>query len=138
MVQILDDPVPQTVEQLADVLKLFDTQSPVEQVIDVPKIILDQVSQRSSLRVPKLAEELVEVPVPSSRECFLVHTEYGEEIMALARGAAGRTWFLARGPRRTYWWMQGTRHTQWRPPEGLTASPGRKTRLRFCAPLTSL
>ena len=43
MVQVLDDPAPLTVEQPADVLKLFDTQSPVGQVIDVPKIFLDQV-----------------------------------------------------------------------------------------------
>ena len=49
-VQILDVPVLQMVEQLADILKLMDTQAPVEQVVDVPKIILDLVSQRSSLR----------------------------------------------------------------------------------------
>ena len=59
---VLDAPVPQG-KQLADVLMLFDTMVPdVEQVIEVPKIILDQVSQRSSLRDPQLAEQLVEVP----------------------------------------------------------------------------
>ena len=47
---VLGAPVPQE-KQLADVLMLFDTMMPdVEQVIEVPKIILDQVSQRSSLR----------------------------------------------------------------------------------------
>ena len=91
LVQILDAPVLQTVEQLADILKLMDTQSPVEQVIDVPKIILDLVSQRSSLRAPQLAEQLVcvcrcppspRVPAPA---------EILEEFLALGRGATGRT-----------------------------------------------
>ena len=40
MVQILDAPVPQTVEQLPDVLRFFDRLSTVpEQVIEVPKIL---------------------------------------------------------------------------------------------------
>ena len=40
MVQILDAPVPQTVEQLPDVLQFFDTlTTDPEQVIDVPKIL---------------------------------------------------------------------------------------------------
>ena len=65
---VLDAPVPDVVDQLADVVMLFDTMVPdVELVIEVPKIILDQVSQRSSLRAPQLAEQLVEVPVLLSR-----------------------------------------------------------------------
>ena len=44
MVQILDTPVPQMVEQLPDVLRFFATLLPVpEQVIEVPKIVLDDV-----------------------------------------------------------------------------------------------
>ena len=44
MVQILDAPVPQLVEQLPDVLRFFDLLLPVpEQVIEVPKILLDDV-----------------------------------------------------------------------------------------------
>ena len=35
---VQDIPVPQTVEQLSDFLKLLDMQRLVEQVIDVPKI----------------------------------------------------------------------------------------------------
>ena len=63
----LDAPVPQVVGQLADVLVLFGMMAPdVEQVIEVSKINLDQVSQRSSLRDPQLAELLVDVPVPES------------------------------------------------------------------------
>ena len=44
MVQILDAPVPQLVEQLPDILHFFDTLTPVpEQVIEVPKIVFDDV-----------------------------------------------------------------------------------------------
>ena len=61
MVQILDAPVPQMVDQLVDVLKLFDNSVP-EQVIDVPKISQDAIPQRTVLCEPQLAEQLVEVP----------------------------------------------------------------------------
>ena len=44
MVQILDIPVPQMVEQLRDVLRFFASLLPTpEQVIKVPKILLDDV-----------------------------------------------------------------------------------------------
>ena len=81
VVPLLDAPVPLVVDQLAaDVLSLFDTMVPgVEQVIEVPKKILDQVSQRCSLRDPQLAEQLVEVPVPSFRECAFVQVGLGED-----------------------------------------------------------
>ena len=45
-VQILDAPVPQTGNQLLEVFRLLDTQTPVEQVIAVPKISLDCLPQR--------------------------------------------------------------------------------------------
>ena len=45
VVQILDLPVPQKVEQLADFLLLLDTQTPVEQVKDVSMIPQDFVPQ---------------------------------------------------------------------------------------------
>ena len=62
----LDAPVPQMVDQLVDVLKLFDNSVP-EQVIDVPKISQDALPQRTVLWEPQLAEQLVEVPtVPFS------------------------------------------------------------------------
>ena len=62
----LDAPVPQMVDQLVDVLKLFDNSVP-EQVIDVPKISQDAIPQRTVLCEPQLAEQLVEVPtVPFS------------------------------------------------------------------------
>ena len=63
MVQILDIPVPQLVDQLADVMRFFDTLLPVpEQAIEVPKILLDDVPVRTSVRDTQLAEQLVEVP----------------------------------------------------------------------------
>ena len=57
----LDAPVPPMVDQLVDVLKLFDNSVP-EQVIDVPKISQDAIPQRTVLFEPQLAEQLVEVP----------------------------------------------------------------------------
>ena len=59
-VQILDAPVPQTVDQLADVLWIIDVSVP-EQTIDVPKISQDVIPQRVELCVPELAEQLVTI-----------------------------------------------------------------------------
>ena len=67
MVQILDAPVPQTVDQQVEVLRPVDTMVP-EQVIDV---------QRAVLRVPQMAEQLVDEPVPSFDDFELV--QVGEE-----------------------------------------------------------
>ena len=59
----LDGPVPLMVEQLVDVLQLFDALIPVaEQVIDVPKIFIERIPLRTSVREPQLAEQLVQVP----------------------------------------------------------------------------
>ena len=63
MVQVLDAPVPQMVDQLPDVVRFFDLLLPVpEQVIEVPKILLDDVPMRTAVRDTQLAEQLVEVP----------------------------------------------------------------------------
>ena len=63
MVQILDTPVPQLVDQLADVIRFSDTLLPVpEQAIEVPKILLDDVPVRTAVRDTQLVEQLVEVP----------------------------------------------------------------------------
>ena len=57
MVQILDALVPQTVEQLPDVLQFFSTlTTDPEQVIEVPKILPEDVPMRAVLRDPQLAE----------------------------------------------------------------------------------
>ena len=61
MVQILDVPVPQMVDQLVDVLKLLSCTAIPEQVIAVPKIPQDSIPHRAVFE-PQLAEQLVEVP----------------------------------------------------------------------------
>ena len=62
VVQILDAPMPQMVDQL-DVLKILGMQLPVvpEQVIAVPKISCPSRSARTFLSEPQRAEKLVEV-----------------------------------------------------------------------------
>ena len=63
LVPLLDDPVPQTVDKLHDVLQFFDRLSAVpEPVIEVPKIFSEDVPMRAVLRTTQLAEQLVEVP----------------------------------------------------------------------------
>ena len=62
LVQTLDAPVPQTVEQLHDALQFFDRLSIVpEPVIEVPKIYTEDVPMRAALRATQLAEQLEEV-----------------------------------------------------------------------------
>ena len=61
MVQILDIPVPQMVDQPVAVLKHLDTPIP-EQVIAMPKISSSSRCSRTVLREPQTAEQLVEGP----------------------------------------------------------------------------
>ena len=64
MVQVLDTPVPQMVEQLLEVLRRLDIEVPA-QVIEVPKISQDSIRERlvdCDLRHPQMAEQLMEVP----------------------------------------------------------------------------
>ena len=56
MVQILDAPVPQMVEQLPDIMHFFDT------IIEVPKILPDDVPMRTAVCDTQLEEQVVEVP----------------------------------------------------------------------------
>ena len=86
-VQILDAPVPQTVEQLPDVLRFFDTLIPVaEQVIDVPKIFIERIPPRTSVREPRLAEQLVEVPTIVSYSSLQLSTKQHVDIPVPRRG----------------------------------------------------
>ena len=63
LVQILDIPVPQMVDQLPDIEQFFRALSPdPEQVVEVPKILPFDVPMRTAVPVPQLAEQLVEVP----------------------------------------------------------------------------
>ena len=63
----LDVPVPQMVDQLPDIEQFFRALSPdPEQVVEVPKILPFDVPMRTAVRVPQLAEQLVEVPTTTS------------------------------------------------------------------------
>ena len=108
-------PVPQMVDKLEDVLKIVEISVPVQE-IGMPKISsLSRPPLRRVLPVPQTAEQLVDVPVP-------------DVILAHGRCDLGvnRCQIATRGGR-CYWWIAGTRHVQWRRPEGFTASPGRYT-----------
>ena len=59
----LEGPVPLMVDQLPDIEQFFRALSPdPEQVIEVPKILPFDVPMRTAVRVPQLAEQLVDVP----------------------------------------------------------------------------
>ena len=61
LVQILDLPVPQSVDSVTDVLRLLDR--PIaEQVITVPTVSCSSCPSRSRVPEPQSAEQLVEVP----------------------------------------------------------------------------
>ena len=61
LVQILDLPVPQTVDFVTDILRLLDR--PIaEQVIAVPTVSCSSCPLRSCVPEPQLADQLVEVP----------------------------------------------------------------------------
>ena len=61
LVQILDLPVPQTVDSVTDVLRLLDRPL-AEQAISVPKISCSSCPSRSRVPEPQSADQLVEVP----------------------------------------------------------------------------
>ena len=87
MVQILDIPVPQLLDQLADVMRFFDTLQPVpEQAIEVPKILLDDVPVRTTVRDTQLVEQLVEVPTIISYSSLQRTTEQHVDIPVPRRG----------------------------------------------------
>ena len=61
LVQILDLPVPLTVDNVLDALRIPECPMAV-QVIEVPKILIDVIPARSLVPEPQTAEQLVEVP----------------------------------------------------------------------------
>ena len=101
------------------------------QVIDVTKITsTDVIPQRAVLRVPQMAEQLVDEPVPSFDDFELVEEEEENEHPQVVPGsrvrdAHGRSWCRVVGPAGLYWWMIGTSTAQYTSPEGITARPGR-------------
>ena len=76
MVQILDVPVPQSGEQVVEVLQKIDAPLLPEQVINVPKISQDLALLRlgDRLRQPQTAEQLMEVPTIVSYSSLLEQT----------------------------------------------------------------
>ena len=84
-VQILDDPVPQKVDQLVDFFKDLDSHVPV-QVIEVPKISQDIIPQRSVDLVPQMVEQLVEVPTIVSYSSLQRTVEHRVDIPVPGRG----------------------------------------------------
>ena len=98
LVPLLDDPVPQIVEQLQDVMRFFDTLLPVpEQVIAAPKILLDDVPMRTAVRDTQLVEQLVEVPTIISWSSLLQRTmEQNVDIPVPGGGISGAQGFLPR------------------------------------------
>ena len=98
-------------------------------MIDVPKITSqDIIPQRAVLRVPQMAEQLVDEPVPSFHEFMIVEGVEVEEEQprvvpeSYIRDAAGHAWCRVFGPEGVHWWMIGTSIVQWTTPEGITAS----------------
>ena len=120
----LEAPVPQMVEQLVGVLKIFDN-SLAEQAIEAhsprhcpaPCCFSFCRSWRNSwwkCRSPPL------VTVSSRRHCRR-WSWHG------TRTQLARRWCHCSGARGLHSWLWSTQHTQWRPPEGVTASQGRYT-----------
>ena len=91
--------MPQTVEQLPDVLQFFDTlTTDPEQVIEMPKILPEDVPMRAVLRDTRLAEQLVEVPTIVSYSSLQRTMEQNVDIPVPGRGRriSGRQGFLPR------------------------------------------
>ena len=142
VVPLLHVPAPQTVDSVVEVLKILDKSLPdVEQVIEVPKILQHTVLQRSSLQEPQMVDQLVTVPTnqdtvlcvftrsPASRmEDQLVEVPpIVPQLVGFFAGADGYVWRQLSGPTGVYWWRVGSSHTQWAPPPGCAARPGRDT-----------
>ena len=92
MVQILDVPVPQSGDQVVEVLQKIDVPLLPEQVIDVPKISQDLALLRlgDRLRQPQTAEQLMEVPTIVSYSSLLEQTaEQTDDNPVPGRGGGG-------------------------------------------------
>ena len=108
--QIVDAvPVPLMVEQLVDVLQLFDALIPVaEQVIDVPKIFVERIPPRTSVREPQLAEQLVEVPTIVSFSSLQRILEQTVDVPVPRGGVRGRQGFPPRTGFNDVFFLSGT------------------------------
>ena len=117
-------PAPAVSQSQAPVMEHF---SPTPAVFPAPAPMVDFIApapavsfatarfSRSVLRSPKMAEQLVDVPVPAR-----------EVVQAWVRDANGQRWSRVwDSARRIYWWLLDSDHVQWNTPPGITASPGR-------------
>ena len=137
----LDVPVPLMGEQLVVVYKLLDVMVP-EQVIAVPKIIVGDIAPRRLCREPQMVDQLVIVPTnpdtvlcvftrspaPSMEDQLVEVPPIVPQPVPFFAGADGYVWRQLSGPTGAYWWRVGSSHTQWAPPPGYTARPGRETK----------
>ena len=81
LVQALDAPVLQMLEQLPNIVQFFAALSPVpEQGVEVPKILPHDVPMRRLCREPQLAEQVVEVPTIL---CFLLTLQFRMVVVEL-------------------------------------------------------
>ena len=99
LLPLLDDPVPQIIKQLPNIMHFFDFLLPVpEQVIEVPKILLDDVPMRTAVRDTQLVEQLVEVPTIISWSMLQRTMEQNVDIPVPGRGGgiSGLQVFLPR------------------------------------------
>ena len=97
LVQILDLPVPQTVDNVADALRILDF--PIaEQVIEVPRISYSPCPSRSPIPEPQSAEQLVEVPTVLSptRIALLIAEQIVDTPVPRGRGERRVQGFLPR------------------------------------------
>ena len=116
MVQIVDVPVPQKGKELADILKLVDTQTPVEQVIAARKISNDSTQPRlldTDLRRSQMAEQLVEVPTVLSYA--LLQQQTAKQIIDIPVPRRRRGLTQDRVQHRGLWSRMST-SCSWRPP----------------------
>ena len=87
--QILDVPVPQRGEELVEFMQKLDTVTP-EQVVEASMLSHDSIPQRSALRRPQKAEQLVEVPTVLSFALLQQHVaEQIIDIPVPGRGGGG-------------------------------------------------
>ena len=99
----------------------------------MPKITSqDVIPQRPVLRVPQMAEQQVDEPLPSFDDFELVEEEEEEEQPQVVPessvwDADGRAWCRVVGPAGVYWWMIGTSTVQRTTPEGITVGRKRNT-----------
>ena len=119
LVQILDLPVPQTVDYVTDALRLLDRPL-AEHAISVPKISCSPCPSRSRVPEPQSADQLVEVPtvLTPTRIAVQIAEQIVDTPVHLPESAE---WVQLRdeATSRSYFWNRRTCETMWQPPPGI-------------------